>query len=104
MRKRIKAERNENMYRAFTALRTPEEFRRFLDDLCSLTELHAMEQRFEVACLLQQGFVYTDILAKTGASSATISRVNRSLSGGAGGYQIVFDRMGISEEQQQGEG
>ena len=55
-----------------------------------------MEQRFQVAVLLHQGLIYNDILEKTGASSATISRVNRSLQYGADGYAIVFDRLGIA--------
>ena len=63
-----------------------EECRRFFEDLCTPTELQAMEQRFDVAVYLQQGLVYLDILEKTGASSATISRVRRSmLDNGAGG-------------------
>ena len=57
-----------------------------------------MEQRFDVAMLLNQGMIYNDILERTGASSATISRVNRSLSFGAGGYQVIFDRT--REEEQ----
>lgn len=73
-----------------------EECRQFFDDLCTLTELQAMEQRFQVAVLLHQGLIYNDILEKTGASSATISRVNRSLQYGADGYAIVFDRLGIA--------
>ena len=62
-------------------------------DLCTVTELRAMEQRFDVAVLLQQGMIYNDILDRTGASSATISRVNRSLSYGFGGYQTYFERL-----------
>ena len=69
---------------------------KFFDDLCSVTELQAMEQRFEVAALLHQGKIYNDILEQTGASSATISRVNRSLQHGADGYAIVFERLGIA--------
>ena len=71
---------------------------RFFDDLCTVTELMAMEQRFQVAMCLNQGMIYNDILAETGASSATISRVNRSLQYGSDGYAIVFDRM---KEQEQ---
>lgn len=65
----------------------------FFDDLCTVTELQAMEQRYHVAICLDKGMIYNDILAETGASSATISRVNRSLQYGAGGYGIVFDRL-----------
>lgn len=63
------------------------------DDLCTVTELQAMEQRYQVAQYLDSGLIYNDILEKTGASSATISRVNRSLQYGNGGYEIVFARL-----------
>ena len=68
----------------------------FFDDLCTVTELQAMEQRYQVAVLLHQGLIYNDILAQTGASSATISRVNRSLQYGADGYAVAFERLGIT--------
>ncbi len=96
MNKHIKKERCDEMYQAILSLKTVEECRQFFDDLCTLTELQAMEQRFQVAVLLHQGLIYNDILEKTGASSATISRVNRSLQYGADGYAIVFDRLGIA--------
>jgi len=81
------------MYKAFLTLRTEDEVKAFLEDLCSMTELMAMEQRFEVAKLLNDGLIYNAIMEKTGASSAIISRVNRSLQYGAGGYGIVFGRL-----------
>lgn len=59
-----------------------------------------MEQRFEVACMLNKGMIYNDILEKTGASSATISRVNRSLSGGSGGYEAYFNRLAEEGENE----
>lgn len=96
MNKHIKKERCDEMYQAILSLKTVEECRQFFDDLCTLTELQAMEQRFQVAVLLHQGLIYNEILEKTGASSATISRVNRSLQYGADGYAIVFDRLGIA--------
>ncbi len=96
MNKHIKKERSNEMYEAILSLKTVEECRKFFDDLCTLTELQAMEQRFQVAVLLHQGLIYNEILEKTGASSATISRVNRSLQYGADGYAIVFDRLGIA--------
>ena len=88
-----KKEKNDDLYKAVLKLKTEEEVYNFFQDLCTITELRSMEQRFEVAMLLSQGLIYNDILERTGASSATISRVNRSLSFGAGGYQVVFDRM-----------
>lgn len=94
MNKLPKKPRNEKMYKAILSLNTVEECMSFFDDLCTVTELMAMEQRFQVAACLNDGMIYNDILAETGASSATISRVNRSLQYGAGGYNIVFDRLG----------
>ncbi|MGM9615620.1 MAG: YerC/YecD family TrpR-related protein [Oscillospiraceae bacterium] len=85
--------RFEMMYKAILALETEEDCMKFFDDLCTVTELQAMEQRFHVAWLLNQGYIYNDILAETGASSATISRVKRSLQFGADGYSIVFDKL-----------
>jgi len=88
-----KRERYMQMYEAILSLETVEECVRFFDDLCSVTELRAMEQRFQVAQLLSEGHIYNTILEKTGASSATISRVNRSLQYGADGYEIIFKRI-----------
>ena len=95
MNKRNRKPRNEDMYKAILQLKTEEECMKFFDDLCTVSELQAMEQRFQVAVLLEQGLIYNDILEQTGASSATISRVNRSLQYGADGYTVVFERMGI---------
>ena len=67
------------LYEKIAALDDVEACYRFFQDLCSITELRAMEQRYDVAKLLYEGNVYTDIVEKTGASSATISRVNRAL-------------------------
>jgi TrpR-related protein YerC/YecD len=91
--KNNKRDRNIEMYEAILTLETVDECIRFFDDLCSVTELRAMEQRYHVATLLNQGHVYNSILEKTGASSATISRVNRSLMYGADGYEIAFKRL-----------
>ena len=99
MNKNMKKPRNLDMYKAILTLRDVDECTRFFDDLCSVTELKAMEQRFHVAELLDRGLVYNDILEQTGASSATISRVNRSLQYGADGYEIVFRRMKEQEKQ-----
>ena len=93
MNKRSKKPRNEKLYEAILSLENLDECIRFFDDLCTVTELMAMEQRYQVASCLNDGMIYNEILAETGASSATISRVNRSLQYGRGGYAIVFDRM-----------
>ena len=81
------------LYESILELKDLEECRAFFDDLCTVGELRAMEQRFDVAVYLQQGLVYLDILDKTGASSATISRVNRCLHYGAGGYKTIVPRL-----------
>jgi len=98
MNKLPKKPRNEKMYKAILSLETVEECMKFFDDLCTVSELMAMEQRFQVAACLNNGMIYNDILAETGASSATISRVNRSLQYGRGGYEIVFERTLGAEE------
>ena len=98
MNKLPKKPRNENMYKAILSLRDVDECMRFFDDLCTVSELMAMEQRYQVASCLNDGMIYNDILAETGASSATISRVNRSLQYGSGGYSIAFQRMKEQEE------
>ena len=78
---------------AILALETEEECYAFFQDLCTIAELRSMEQRYEVATLLSEGMVYSDILERTGASSATISRVNRALLNGTGGYVSVLGKM-----------
>ena len=98
MNKLPKKPRNQKMYEAILSLNNLDECMRFFDDLCTVTELMAMEQRYQVASCLDKGMIYNDILAETGASSATISRVNRSLQYGRGGYAIVFDRLKEQEE------
>lgn len=81
------------LYEAILSLKDLDECKKFFQDLCTVAELRAMEQRFEVALLLSEGMIYNDILDRTGASSATISRVNRSLHYGADGYQAVLPRV-----------
>ena len=93
MNKHPKKARNQALYEAILSLKTVDECMQFFDDLCTVTELMALEQRYQVAYYLHDGMIYNDILARTGASSTTISRVNRSLQYGRGGYQIVFDRL-----------
>lgn len=92
-----KKPRNEEMYRAILTLETVEECMKFFDDLCTVTELRALEQRYQVATLLNRGCIYNEILEQTGASSATISRVNRSLQYGQDGYEIVFARLAAQD-------
>lgn len=92
-------EKSDLLYRAILTLKNEEECYSFFQDLCTISELRSMEQRYEVATLLNDGMLYSDILEKTGASSATISRVNRSLIYGAGGYESVLEKMKDLEEQ-----
>ena len=92
MPKAVKKEPSLALYESILELKTMEECRAFFDDLCTVGELRAMEQRFDVALLLDQGLVYTEILERTGASSATISRVNRVFSFGAGGFREMIQR------------
>ena len=84
---------SDTLYQAITALNDVDECRRFLQDLCTVSELKAMEQRMEVAMLLDDGLIYCDILERTGASSATISRVNRALHYGSDGYKTIIPRL-----------
>lgn len=80
------------------SLKTPEECEAFFLDLCTMSELGAMVQRLEVAQLLRSDLVYNDIVAKTGASSATISRVARCLNYGSGGYEMVLERIADEDD------
>ena len=91
--------RSMALYETILKLKDLDECCRFFDDLCTPSELSSLEQRFDVAVYLQQGLVYLDILEKTGASSATISRVRRAmLDNGAGGVmQDVIIREGLGE-------
>ena len=81
------------LFDAMLCLKTREECYKFLDDLCTAQELRALTQRLLVAKMLDQGCVYNEIVSDTGASTATISRVNRSLLYGSDGYRLVLDRL-----------
>ena len=98
MNKQHKKPRCDDMYRAILTLKTVEECKQFFDDLCTVTELQAMEQRYQVAQYLDSGLIYNDILEKTGASSATISRVNKCLVYGSDGYRKMLDRLKEDDE------
>lgn len=95
---------DSELYDAILKLETVDECYDFFTDLCTFSELKAMEQRFKLAKLLNDGLIYNDILEQTGASSATISRVNRSLNYGMGAYRIIFDRMKQDEQKKAAEG
>ena len=103
MAKISKKEKNIELYKAILSLKDLVECFRFFEDLCTVPELRAMEQRYEVATLLNEGLIYNEILERTGASSATISRVNRSLNYGAGGYEDVFRNLASQKAEEEQE-
>ena len=80
-------------YKAVLALKTPEECELFFDDVATIKELIDLSARLEVARMLDEGKVFNDISKETGASSATISRVNKCLNYGDGGYRLALDRI-----------
>ncbi len=92
--------RKTGMYEAILQLKDLDECCRFFEDLCAMTELRSMEQRYEVAKMLSEGKVYTDIMERSNASSATISRVKRTLNYGTGCLAEVIDRVNQTEEQE----
>ncbi len=83
----------EMLFDAILTLENKEECYRFFEDICTINEMQAMAQRFEVAGLLREKETYQNISKETGASTATISRVNRFINYGNGGYQLVWDRL-----------
>lgn len=94
MNKKIKTEAVDSLFDAILCLETREECYSFFEDLCTVNELLSLSQRYEVASMLKSGKTYMEIAEKTGASTATISRVNRSLNYGNDGYEMVFARLG----------
>ena len=93
MNKKIKTDAVEHLFDAIMCLKTKEECYSFFEDLCTVNELLSLSQRFEVAAMLRSHKTYLEIAEKTGASTATISRVNRSLNYGNDGYNMVFERL-----------
>ncbi len=90
---KIKSEQVENLFKAILKLETIEECYRFFEDICTVKEIKAIAQRLEVARLLVQKNTYVEIERKTGASTATISRVNRALNYGVGGYKLALKKL-----------
>ena len=93
MNRKIQDEYTDFLFDAVLSLQNGEECYRFFEDLCTVPELKAISQRLVVADMLRKKMVYNDIVAKTGASTATISRVKRALDYGSDGYELVFTRM-----------
>ncbi|MBP8597639.1 MAG: hypothetical protein KBI24_00105 [Selenomonas sp.] len=96
---KLKDEMNDQLCEAMLSLETIDECYQFFEDICTISELKAMSQRLEVARMLRQGHTYDDIVVRTGASTATISRVKRCLNYGADGYGIVLERLDQLDEQ-----
>lgn len=90
---RIKSDQADGLFEAVLKLENIEECYRFFEDICTIKEVQAISQRLEVAKLLRADKTYSEIEEKTGASTATISRVNRSLNYGVDGYNIVLERL-----------
>jgi TrpR-related protein YerC/YecD len=93
MNKKIKTDAVDFLFDAILCLKNREECYGFFEDLCTVNELLSLSQRFEVAAMLKKRRTYLEIAEKTGASTATISRVNRSVNYGNDGYDMVFSRM-----------
>ena len=91
---KLKDAMTDELFRAILLLKNEEECYQFFEDVCTIGEIKALAQRLEVARMLQSGHIYDDIVAKTGASTATISRVKRCLLYGADGYKLVLSRFG----------
>ena len=97
MNKKIKTEAVDHLFEAILTLKSPEECYAFFEDVCTVNELLSLSQRYEVAKMLREKKTYLDIAERTGASTATISRVSRCLNYGSGGYKIALERL---EEEQ----
>ena len=95
MNTKLKNEQTDFLFDAILTLKTKEDCYRFFEDLCTQPELNAMSQRIVVAKLLTQGVVYSEIVKQTSASTATISRVKRSLNEDTDGYMLAFENLGI---------
>ena len=99
MNKKIKTEAVDHLFEAVLTLKSPEECYAFFEDVCTVNELLSLSQRYEVAKMLREKKTYLDIAERTGASTATISRVNRSLNYGNDGYDMVLKRLGYPFEE-----
>lgn len=93
MNSKLRDEHTDSLFDAILHLQNREECYNFFEDLCTIAEIKALAQRLEVARMLREKKTYTEICERTGASTATISRVNRCLVYGADGYNLVLDRL-----------
>ena len=99
MSKKIRNTEVDHLFDAILTLENKEECYTFFEDVCTINEIQSLAQRFEVARLLREKKTYLEIAERTGASTATISRVNRSLNYGNDGYDMVFRRMEAEEQK-----
>lgn len=99
MEKKLKDKNTDLFFNAILHLETIDECYDFFEDLCTVNELKSISQRIVVAKMLREKKVYSEIVDETGASTATVSRVNRSLQYGCGGYDLIFDRMNGEKEE-----
>ena len=93
MNSKLKDSSTDDLFEAVLCLESVDECYKFFEDLCTAPEIKTLSQRFHVAKMLSSHHVYTDIVTETGASTATISRVNRSLQFGSDGYDLIFKRL-----------
>ncbi len=100
MAKTIKTDAVEEFFDAIGTLESKEEFYQFFEDICTTNEVLSIADRLRVAKLLYQGKTYIEIAKETGASTATISRVNRSMGYGNKSYDYIFERLGIKKEKE----
>ena len=103
MGKNLKSEAVDHLFEAIMTLQNLDEYYAFFEDVCTVNELLSLSQRYEVARMLRQRKTYLDIAEKTGASTATISRVNRSLNYGNDAYDMVFDRTNVKKIEEKKE-
>lgn len=93
MNEKLKGQATDLLFEAILSLKTTAECYSFFEDICTIAEIKSLSQRLHVAVMLRQGRTYSEICEATGVSTATISRVNRSLEYGADGYKLVLDRL-----------
>lgn len=98
MNDKLRQPNMDELFKAVLTLKTIDDCYNFFEDLCTITELRAMEQRFQVAKMLDVGQIYSDIVRETGASTATISRVNKCLTYGTDGYKRALEQIKETSE------
>ena len=101
MNSKLKDKNIDELFKAVLCLESVEECYNFFEDLCTVLELKSLSQRLQVAKMLSDHHVYSDIVHETGASTATISRVNRTLNYGSDGYRVIFERLKEREKESQ---